>query len=61
MLRDETSTLRLTLPAAPPLPVPGCGECARLDRARAVAGRAGDRSRVSDCNVLISLHPHAGQ
>ncbi|GCD45210.1 hypothetical protein GKJPGBOP_04932 [Streptomyces paromomycinus] len=41
----------------------GAGEfpgCAELARALVVALKAGDRSRATDCQVLIRRHPHHG-
>lgn len=34
-----------------------CAECAQLEREREEARRAGNHSRVTDCNVLIGRHP----
>lgn len=34
-----------------------CTECARLEREKEEARRAGNLSRVTDCNVLIKRHP----
>ncbi|GFE24158.1 hypothetical protein YWIDRAFT_00760 [Streptomyces sp. SceaMP-e96] len=41
-----------------PVPVPGCDVCGALARERDAARRAGDGSKVSDCNVEIRRHPH---
>lgn len=42
----------------PPLPAPvaGCATCQALQRRRAEARAAGDRSGVSDANVLLRKH-----
>ncbi|MEU3220062.1 hypothetical protein [Streptomyces sp. NPDC006971] len=45
------------LPAEPD-PVEGCDVCAALADQRAAAQRAGDASRVADCNVEMRRHPH---
>ncbi|MFH8346199.1 hypothetical protein [Streptomyces sp. NPDC018045] len=37
-----------------------CAGCAELARALAVALKAGDRSRATDCRVLIRRHPDHG-
>ncbi len=34
-----------------------CAECAQLEREKGEARKAGDMSRVTDCNVLIKRHP----
>nr|MDX2771564.1 hypothetical protein [Streptomyces europaeiscabiei] len=34
-----------------------CAECAHLEREREAAHKAGNHSRVSDCNVLLKRHP----
>lgn len=34
-----------------------CAECAHLKREREAARKAGNMSRVTDCNVLIKRHP----
>lgn len=53
--------VHLRLPRTDPEPSPGCDVCAALVRQRAEAAKAGDMSRVSDCNVEISSHPsHRG-
>lgn len=57
MRRAKTSAAAV-FPPAPPQPAPGCTQCTQLDRQRNQARTSGDHSRVSDCNVLISLHPH---
>lgn len=41
-----------------PVPVTGCDVCGALARERDAARRAGDGSKVSDCNVEIQRHPH---
>ncbi|MFB7913554.1 hypothetical protein [Streptomyces sp. NPDC056061] len=46
-----------SLPDAPG-PVDGCDVCAALADQRAAAQRAGDLSRVVDCNVELRRHPH---
>lgn len=51
----------LTLPRKEPKPVPGCEECAALDRQRSEARRQGDMSQVSDCNVLLRQHSSHSQ
>jgi hypothetical protein len=38
-----------------------CAQCARLEREKEEARRAGDLSRVTDCNVLIKRHPDHGE
>ncbi len=37
-----------------------CPGCAELARALVVALKAGDRSRATDCQVLIRRHPDHG-
>ncbi|MFG2794917.1 hypothetical protein [Streptomyces sp. NPDC048419] len=45
-----------------PEPVGGCDACAALYRAREVARRDGNLSRVTDCNIAMrSHHPAAEQ
>lgn len=53
----------LPLPAVWPKPRPRCGVCGALARQRAEAAKAGDYSKVSDCNVEIRRHasPHRGR
>jgi len=43
-------------------PNPDCARCGELVKERAQAARDGDRSRVTDCNVMILTHDtgHAG-
>jgi len=43
-------------------PNPDCARCGELAEERAEAARDGDRSRVTDCNVMIRTHAtgHAG-
>ncbi|MFE5495276.1 hypothetical protein ACFQ7Z_35690 [Streptomyces virginiae] len=53
--------VHVTLPRLDPQPVPGCPRCAGAAARRAVRRRAGDLSGVSDCNVDIRHHPHAGE
>ncbi|MEU3193705.1 hypothetical protein ABZ686_24460 [Streptomyces sp. NPDC006992] len=38
-----------------------CAECARLERVRDAARRAGDFSRATDCAVLLRRHPDHGR
>ncbi|MEU4897175.1 hypothetical protein AB0B12_31770 [Streptomyces sp. NPDC044780] len=38
-----------------------CAECARLEREKEAARKAGDLSRVTDCNVLLKRHPGHGK
>ncbi|WP_249374631.1 hypothetical protein [Streptomyces sp. I05A-00742] len=45
-------------PVKGPAPEPGCDVCEALARQRDAAGRAGDLSRVVDCNVELRRHPH---
>ena len=52
--------VHLRLPRADPEPPPGCDVCAALERQRSEAAKAGDGSRVSDCNVEIRSHPTHG-
>ncbi|WWM37273.1 hypothetical protein QD712_25980 [Streptomyces acidiscabies] len=49
-------------PEPVPAPRPGCVQCGDLAEERAQAAKAGDLSRVSDCNVRIRTHDtgHAG-
>lgn len=35
-----------------------CPECARLEREREAAWKAGDRSKATDCVVLMRRHPN---
>ncbi|MDW4904451.1 hypothetical protein RB628_03630 [Streptomyces sp. ADMS] len=49
--------VQLGLPRADPEPPPDCDVCAALGRQRSEAAKAGDMSRVSDCNVEIRSHP----
>ncbi|MFI0262897.1 hypothetical protein ACH4OW_28120 [Streptomyces sp. NPDC017056] len=44
----------------PPGAAGECVGCVELARALAVALEAGDRSRASDCRVLIRRHPEHG-
>ena len=46
-------------PPPVPLLVPGCATCERLGRQRAEASSRGDRSAVSDANVLLRKHTAA--
>lgn len=48
----------LGLPPRWPAIAAGCQVCAALARQRAEAAKAGDMSRVSDCNVEIRNHQH---
>ncbi|MEU5010395.1 hypothetical protein AB0G35_08885 [Streptomyces sp. NPDC021749] len=50
--------LRLGGPVRDPEPNTGCDVCEALARQRVAAYAAGDRSKVSDCNVEIRRHPH---
>ncbi|MGW1375234.1 hypothetical protein ACWD6P_13300 [Streptomyces sp. NPDC002446] len=50
--------VQLLEPASDPAPVAGCDVCRALAGQRAEAYAAGDRSKVSDCNVEIGRHPH---
>lgn len=52
--------LLLGFPDDPP-PVASCGVCAALGKERGEARAGGDGSRVSDLNVEIRNHPHAGR
>lgn len=45
-------------PQPVPNPNPDCARCGELAEERAQAARDGDRSRVTDCNVLIRDHPN---
>ena len=47
----------LGVPVPEPDPVPGCAKCARLAIDRERWRRAGDLTRVSDCNVWLRRHP----
>jgi hypothetical protein len=38
-----------------------CGECTRLEKANQAAHVAGDKSKVSDCVVLLRRHPNHGE
>ncbi|MEU5104375.1 MULTISPECIES: hypothetical protein [unclassified Streptomyces] len=38
-----------------------CAECARLEREKEAARRAGDLSKVTDCAVLLRRHPDHGK
>ncbi|MEU5213858.1 hypothetical protein [Streptomyces sp. NPDC020742] len=38
-----------------------CAECARLEEAKRKAAAAGDKSKVTDCVVLLRRHPHHAQ
>ncbi|MEI5522334.1 hypothetical protein WB401_32935 [Streptomyces brasiliscabiei] len=46
----------LGLPCEEPVPPADCERCARLAEQRASARAEDDRSRVTDCNVLIRAH-----
>ncbi len=46
----------LGLPPEEPEPSADCTACATLDAQRTEARKAGDMSRVSDCNVRIRRH-----
>ncbi len=48
--------LDLGLPPEEPEPPADCTACATLARQRTEARKAGDMSRVSDCNVRIRRH-----
>jgi hypothetical protein len=37
--------------------VSACAECARLEREKETARKAGDLSKVTDCDVLLRRHP----
>lgn len=41
-----------------PVGVPECetGDCQRIERARRAARAVGNRSQVSDCNVVLQIH-----
>ncbi|MFJ7207246.1 hypothetical protein ACIQWR_27385 [Streptomyces sp. NPDC098789] len=41
-----------------PMGVPDCefGDCERIERARRAARAVGDKSKVSDCNVVLQIH-----
>ena len=45
-------------PVTDPEPFEGCDVCQALARQRDRARKAQDYSRVSDCNVEITRHPH---
>ena len=47
----------LGMPVPEPDPVPGCEKCARLADERERWRKAGDDTRVSDCNVWMRRHP----
>jgi hypothetical protein len=38
-----------------------CAECARLEKVKQTAREAGDKSKVSDCVVLLRRHPNHGE
>ena len=38
-----------------------CAECARLEEAKQTARDTGDKSKVSDCVVLLRRHPDHGE
>ncbi|MEU3945473.1 hypothetical protein [Streptomyces sp. NPDC029526] len=48
----------LGLPLTDPEPVPGCDDCTRWARQRAMARRSGDVAQVSDCNVRMRRCAH---
>lgn len=56
MRTDMDPPITLGLPLDAPDPPADCGVCVALARQRTDAARAGDRSRVSDCNVEIRNH-----
>ncbi|WP_344961251.1 hypothetical protein [Streptomyces thioluteus] len=62
--QDRARRARLSDAAAgfghDPEPEPGCDVCLALARQRSDARRAGDLSRVVDCNVELRRHPHGG-
>lgn len=35
-----------------------CAECARLEKVKRTARDAGDKSKVTDCVVLLRRHPN---
>ena len=53
---DDAPVLGAPLPDAEP--APGCVTCRRWARERDAARRAGNLTRVSDCNVLIRRCTH---
>lgn len=65
MRTNMDAPITLGLPLNDPEPPPDCEVCEALARQRVEATRAGDRSRVSDCNVEIRNHhpadPAGGQ
>lgn len=56
-MRTELDPLiKLGFPLEEPEPPADCGVCCALARQRTAAARAGDESRVSDCNVEMRNH-----
>ncbi len=50
----------MTVLRKPPEVAGECAGCAELARALVIALKAGDRSRATDCQVLIRRHPDHG-
>lgn len=54
-----SKAVHLLPPPEWPKPGAGCGVCAALAEQRDEAARAGNQSKVSDCNVEIREHKDA--
>lgn len=61
-MTDLTEAVYLSDPMSALEPVPNfsCDVCASLGRQREEARERRDMTTVSDCNVEIRRHPHAG-
>jgi hypothetical protein len=56
-----TPPVHLPEPTLEPTPMDGCGVCEALVKQRAAARQRGDLSAVSDANVELRNHRHAGR